>query len=152
VALSLKKQIEKYLNSRISKAMDEVSELIPAQIRKRTQLGKDLKGGKIKPIENSTKAYRKRYSKNLDSNTTPNRSNLTATGQLLNSIESKAKGLVYEITLKDKRSKDLSGSTSKASNTEIKDFQEKQGRFFWGLTDFEKVFIVRELIKRLKNK
>jgi hypothetical protein len=132
--------------------MAEVAELIPAQIRKRTQLGKDLKGGKIKPIEDSTKDYRKRYSKNLDSNTTPNRSNLTATGQMLNSIESKAKGLVYEITLKSKRTKDLSGSTSKVTNAEIKDFQEKQGRFFWGLTDFEKVFIVRELIKRLKKK
>jgi hypothetical protein len=152
VALSLKKQIERFLNNRIKSAMNEVAELIPAQIRKRTQLGKDLRGGKIAGIKDTTKATRKRYSKNLDSNTTPNRSNLTATGQLLNSIECKPKGLAFEISLDDKRSKELSGSSSKVGNNKVRKEQEKQGRFFFGLIEFERLFVVRELLKRLKKK
>jgi len=152
VASSLKTQIKRVVTNKISKAIAEVAKLVPEQIRRRTQLGKDLKGGKIKDTTPETKAYRKRYAKNLDSNTTTNRSNLPATGQLLNSIEASSNGLVIEITLKDKRTKTLSGGSAQATNTEIKDFQEGQGRYFFGLIDFEKKFIVRELVKRLKKK
>lgn len=150
MALSLKKQIENIINSKLDKTLSEVSKLIPIQIKKRTQLGKDLNNSKIKDIEDSTKAYRKRYKSNLSSNTTPNKSNLTATGQLLNSIQCEVKDRQFEISLKDQRKNDLSGKKSKVKNSEIRKFQEDQGRPFFGLLDFEKLFIIREIIKRLK--
>ena len=150
MALSLKKQIENIINSKLDKTLSEVSKLIPIQIKKRTQLGKDLNNSKIKDIEDSTKAYRKRYKSNLSSNTTPNKSNLTATGQLLDSIQCEVKDRQFEISLKDQRKNDLSGKKSKVKNSEIRKFQEDQGRPFFGLLDFEKLFIIREIIKRLK--
>lgn len=150
MALSLKKQIENIINAKLDRALNEVSKLIPPQIKKRTQLGKDLSGSKLKDLKPSTKAYRKRYKANLDSNTTPTKSNLTATGQLLNAIECEVKGRQFELSLKDQRKNDLSGSKSKVKNSEIRKFQEDQGRPFFGLLEFEKLFIIREIIKRLK--
>jgi hypothetical protein len=149
---SLKTQIKRFTDAQIEFAVKEVVKLVPEQIRIRTQLGKDLKGGKIKRLAASTVAYRRRYSDNLDSNTSPGRSNLTATGQLLRAIEAKADKNKIVISLKNKRSRDLSGASSKVSNSEVKDFQEDKGRFFFGLAEFEKNFILREILKVLKRK
>lgn len=124
---------------------------IPDQIKKRTQLGKGVSdnGGalqKLKPLESELyKKARQRNKANLDKNTKPNRSNLTATGQMLNSITGVRSGTKFTFSLKDSRKNDLSGNPSRVTNTDVMGFQEKQGRPFFYLAKPEITLFTRKI-------
>jgi hypothetical protein len=148
----MQKKIENAIFQAQKKAARELVQIIIDVVRTRTRLLKELASGKqIGKNEPSTIAYRERYSKNLDSDTSPSTSNATGTGQLLNSMKGKASGTKITIDLKSGRRKELSGSKSKITNTEVnKYYEEKKGQWF-ALQEKEKeeaIAYAAEIIKQ----
>jgi hypothetical protein len=134
------------------RAARELVQVLIDAIRTRTRLMKELANGSpIPKLEASTVKQRERYSRNLDSDTQPATSNATATGQLLNSMKGKAVGTKVTIDLKTGRRKELSGSKSKLTNTEVnKYYEEKKGEWF-GLQPIEReeaIAYAAEIIKQ----
>ena len=126
------------------------------RIKKRTRLGYGVKDGerggprvKLKGLSNSYKKQRKKY---LDINkkyTTANKSNLTKTGQLLDSLIGKVSNKKIIIKLKENRD-------DGEKNKDIVDWQSSKGRDFFELTDKEikglRSQLKKDLIKLLKKK
>jgi hypothetical protein len=98
---------------------------VVAQITKRTRLGKGVaqEGGEYEPIsglEGSTIKTRKRYQKNLSEFTRPKKSNLTATGQMLEAITYRIQQGGFLFFFKSgRRNRELSGGPGKTSNAEV---------------------------------
>lgn len=155
--MSIEKQIEQIITKRVNnfvekglddKLLNKVGSNTVKQIVKRTRLGKGVKkpgGGaafKLLPLRNSTIDYRDNYSVNLSQFTRPNRSNLTATGQLLDSIThkiiSKKNNLkIIQIYFKENRTFELNNNKPRISHKKINENVEKQGRPFFYLAGFE---------------
>lgn len=111
--------------------LSSLAEKIANQIRKRTRLGFGVKerGGKqekLAPLADSTKKGRQYAKKKgeLNSQTTPNRSNLTRTGELLDSIVGTFKDGVIKIWFNEKR------ASGKISNPEVASVVSKARPFF----------------------
>lgn len=121
---------------------DFLLEEIPKIIRVRTRLGKGL-DGKLKPL---SKAYieRRRKIEDLSPSTKANKSNLTLTGEMLDSIKAIRNG--YRVT--------VSFSNSDADKKAF--YAREGGRPFFGLLQTEKnglqrkiSAIIRETIRQL---
>lgn len=154
----LVKKITKELEQTVkSKAFyDEIGEEVSTQIRKRTRLGYGIGGAesqvKLKPTAPSTKKskeYKKKKGK-LSDQTTPKKSNLTDTGQLLDSIQHKASLQKVVIDFKNLRKDSEIGNKELASHVQV-------DRPFFGLTNPEKNRLrrliekkIQEMVKRLK--
>jgi len=146
----LKGKLEKAISTQISL---EYTNVLKERIKKRTRLGigVDPKTGnseRLKPIQDRYKKVRKK-SPRLSSQTTASRSNLTATGQMINSLTSvKIKlqdGIKFVFTVGDKRGIGLDGKPSKIGNKKLVDYQEKQGRKWLGFTKPQINQISREI-------
>jgi len=129
-----------------TKQFEQVGKDIANGIRVRTRLGKGDDNKKLKELKASTKKKRKRYKKNLSEFTKPNKSNLTATGQMLDSIKSKTDGSKIIIDFRKKRTTELDGTPSELTNTEVAIFSEQLGRLFFGLTPLQR----KEFARRVK--
>ena len=153
--MSIQQQIDSILsrklrervdNSLDDKTLNKIGLETKRQIIKRTRLGKGVKyrGGptfKLADLQDSTIDTRERYESNLSPFTRPQRSNLTATGQMLDSIDYKilksSNIKTVEIFFKDNRKFELSGSRSKIQNKDIAKIVAKNGRPFFNLSGFE---------------
>lgn len=122
----------------IKKAAEELAQIIPEIIRLRTRQEGQGTSGNLKGLSPLTKAMREFYSDNLHPDTTPIKSNLTATGQLLDSITGKRESDKVKISLKGKRKKELSGARSKLTNDEVGKYVRENGREFLKLSVDEK--------------
>lgn len=129
-----------------SKKFEQVAKYVDNAIRVRTRLGKGDDNKKFKELKASTKKKRKRYEKNLSEFTRPDKSNLTATGQMLDSIKSKTDGSKIIMGFKEKRTNELDGTPSKLTNSDVAIFSEQLGRLFFGLTPLQR----KEFTRRLK--
>ena len=112
---------------------------------KRTRLGYGVKSSgaqryKLPPLSNPYIELRRRYK--LDSNTSAKKSNLTRSGQLLNSM-----GITGFTPNGVKVGPKGGRSDSSASNADIAAYQIKQGRTFNNLSDAE----YRQLIRFVEN-
>jgi len=110
-------------------------------IVKRTRMGKDIDGQKFPALAESTIKLRKRYK--LHSSTSPGKANNTMTGQLLKSlgVVKADKGEIWIGVIKsDRKHPTLKKRTKKkstkapATNDEVMEYLEEQGRNFNGLT------------------
>jgi len=120
---------------------------------KETRQGKSRwytnKAGKRIKVEKSktNKDYVKKPK--LASTTTPAKSNLTATGQLLKSlttVKMKFKGgVAYMIRVGDKRGRGLFNAPSTIGNKQLVKYLEDMGRYFLGFTKSQKNQITREI-------
>jgi len=121
----------------------------------RTKTGKGVtKSGNrynLPGLTSNYKEQRRRYKRNLDSTTSPGKSNLTATGQLLKSMFTRSKFGQIIIGIKDSRSKTLSGGLNRTTNSEVLKHQEDQDRRFFDLTKTEKREIQRRVAKQIKD-
>lgn len=152
-------RINKSVSKGIDKSLDSLEKSLPRQIKKRAQLGqggnfnKDRLGGsgkKFKELKESTIKQRNIYKKKLSSNTTPGRSNQTATGKMLNSLKARKRpGQKIEIDTSDKKRAGLTGKGKKISNIEVRELNEKKGRTFLGLLDFEVIKAQRTVRKEV---
>lgn len=156
---TINEQVEKSLRDKIRKAAektfsDQYVETLKDRIVKRTKLGQgvDPRTGnttRLKPLSTEYKGTRRNNRSRLSGTTQPARSNLTATGQLLDSLrvikKSIVNGIKYTITIDNKRGRNLDGSNSTVGNRDIARFQRKQGRNFFGFTKPQINQIVREV-------
>lgn len=99
-------------------------------IKKRTRTGKavgKMNGptGKFVKIKEKTVDYRKKYEKNLSEFTTPGRTNITATGQMLDSLRSESKTDSIVIYFEDKRTTELDGRPSKITNSKLAKYTQE---------------------------
>ena len=124
------------------------------QIKTRTRLGYGVDGGdrggkrySLKTVKRTEKyeRYRQRSKKLNRTVTTPKRHNLSFTGQLLNALYGKAQGSKMYVYLRPERD-------GKAQNDEIAKYQEKQGRYFFELTDKEVNGLRKDIKQDLLNK
>jgi len=145
------------------------------QIKRRTQLGKGVSdSGKNQKLKGLSESYKKQRrgelafftnsngkvvpitsnvrKPKLDKNTTPNRSNLTATGQLLNALRGiyKRRNIIIDFD-KERRGPGLTGQRGKATNSDIVGYQEKQGRPFFDLSRSELNGLRRKIANRIRK-
>ena len=161
-------------------SMKKLGKDMITQIRKRTRLGSGVnittgKKEKLTKLSSSYKEVRKgnmyffrkkgvssaipvktkgkgKRNKNLSMLTTPSKSNLTATGQLLDSMKSRSFNSKIIISFNETRFKELSGKKSKLSNSEVARHVRNNGRNFLNLANFELSKFSRELrIKILRS-
>ena len=133
-------------------SMRKIADEAADRIRVRTRLGFGVKNGvrggkrvKLKRLTSEQyKKFRKRF-RGLSGQTTPKRSNLTLTGELLDSIISRFRGNKAMLEFKNPE-----------RNNTIVEGQADMGRHFFELTDKEvkglQNQIKRDLIKQLRKK
>lgn len=138
------KELEKPENTKLF--ADDVAD----DIRKRTRLGFGVPENKaskqkLKPLRPLTIKQRLELKKagELDQRTTPKRSNLTRTGQLLDSIQGTKKKGEIVVEIKEGR------KGERVKNSEIVENQEKQGRPFFYITDIEFKKLTRDIKKSI---
>ena len=139
------------------KAAKALAETIPEVIKIRTQQeGEGADGNKLKPLSKSYIEQRKgnlrfytdkngkkhsyipKDKPNLSSDTSPETSNLTATGQLIDSIKGKNIGNKVIIEPgKSKRKGELYGQKSKLTNKQVNKYVDENGREFLKLSKAE---------------
>tara|TARA_R110000764_G_scaffold66038_1_gene137867 strand:+ start:513 stop:1106 length:594 start_codon:yes stop_codon:yes gene_type:complete len=111
--------------------------------------GKKIRVGKNKNNSDYVKKPR------LADTTTPARSNLTATGQLLKSltvVKIKLKsGIAYIIKVGDKRGRGLFDAPSTIGNKKLVEYLAAQGRTFLGFTKSQKNQISREIRQMIRK-
>ena len=133
----------------------ELAQVIVDFIRLRTQEEGQGTKGKLDELDEKYIEQR-RKSKRLSSKTTPEKSNATATGQMIDALKGSSTGSTAKVVIKDSgRRKELNGGKSGLTNNEVRQFFEDNGREFLKLSPEEKndmVDIATKLIKeRLKD-
>ena len=149
-------RLKKIQDRRLSaRNMKEFGERAVDQIKSRSRRGFGLtpdgsRQTRFKNLAKSTKDYRKRYSKNLDSNTSPNKSNITATGQMLDALKVSSRNSEFSIGFRSgRRKRELSGGPGRISNEEVAFWVEENGRKFLGLTRQEKNTLIKKVINEI---
>lgn len=121
----------------IKEAADQMAATIKDFILIRTRFDNSGLNGPLASLDEKTISARRRSSR-LSSDTTPETSNLTGTGQMLDALTSKRNGSKITVEVKNtKRRKELAGK-SRLTNKEVQRFVEKAGREFLGLTAKER--------------
>lgn len=103
---TLEKEVSKNINPKV---FDFILTEVPETIRKRTLLGKGVPSEgaantSLKSLSKSYKKFRSKY-KQLSNKTTPNKSNLTLTGKMLDDISAVRNGFTFTFSFKDELSK-----------------------------------------------
>lgn len=154
------KKIQNAIFQAQKKAARELIQIIIDTIRTRTRLLKELaNGSKIPALESEAyKKLRAKYANRLDADTSPNESNATATGQMLNSMKGKANGTKITIGLKSGRRKELDKRKPSQTNTQINSHYEKGKGEWFALQQSEKqeaidyaTEIIKEEIKKVSK-
>jgi len=118
-------------------------------IRRRTRqgYGVDSAGNrtKLKALTDEYVETRRRYSDDLSEFTTPKKSNLTATGQMLDAMRGVASRGRIEVEIAGSRKPGLGGQRSKISNSTLARYVQEMGRQFFGLTKPERTGLVRQV-------
>lgn len=122
------------------KALKELALIMPDVLKLRIQQeGEGLKG-KLPPLTSDAYIKLRKKSKRLSPDTSPTKSNLTATGQMLEAIKTKITGDKLTIFINNnKRKADLSGRKSDLTNNELrKIIEDEVGTKFFDLTKEER--------------
>ncbi len=137
------------INPLTASACKELAIKVADRVKKRTRLGYGVSdsGERIK-LDSLSPRYietREDYSENLSAATRARRSNLTATGQMLDAIEGKGAPSKVIIEIAGRRTGELTGGRSRATNAEVARYVQEQGRTFFALTTSEKKAFAREV-------
>lgn len=148
----IKKRIAVQAKIALSKIAKEVAVDIATTVRNRTQLEAQGTDGPLSSLEPSTVKQRTRYNENLSEYTEPRKSNATATGQLIDSIQGRSAGtrIIVEPN-KSRRKGELSGSRSKLNNRDVLKWYELKGREFLKLSEEEKKDLKEFISERLSE-
>lgn len=151
----IKKFKEKYgrqIKIALNVATQKAAEKTLNDVIKRTKSGVGTNGN-LKSLSPSYIEFRKRWSSFLASDTSPGKSNLTATGQLLEALyyrvvgnrffikvnsKQRDEGLGGEELVKTQVSKKKYEMKSKLTNEQVREYVEDAGREFLKLSDEEK--------------
>jgi len=151
----IKKFKEKYgveIKKALKLATEQAAKSTMEKVIKRTKAGIGTEGD-LKELSTSYIEFRKRWSSFLAKDTSPSKSNLTATGQLLEALyyrvvgtrffikvnsKNRDEGLGGEELVKVQVTKKKSEYKSKLTNDQVRQFTEDAGREFLKLSDEEK--------------
>lgn len=131
--------------------LDPIAVIAADLIRKRTRLGYSVarEGADRQKLAGLSEKYIEfRKKSRLSQFTTPRRSNLTFSGQLLDSIKGRSTPRGIVVYLENQRS---DPGKKKVTNAQIKDYQEKQGRPFFYLSRTEIINIERVYRQKVFN-
>lgn len=139
---------QKVANSLEQGFSDKYANDLKDRIKKRTRLGTGVNGKPFNALKSAPYKQQRRRSR-LSAKTTPAKSNVTATGQLVDSltvVKAKLTGAVsYVFKIGDNRGRDLGGKSSKIGNKQLNKYVEGQGRKWLGLTKAQLNEIQREI-------
>lgn len=139
----IKKQVESTLGD--NKDFDFLLAEIPAIIERRTRLGKGVSEGgdlsKLKPLSEKYVKFRKGKVSEL---TSPKKSNLTFTGQMLSAIKGIRNGSLFTFFFSGKRDDGL-------NNSDIARYNKEKGRPFFDLSTSERNGLQRKISKIIKE-
>jgi hypothetical protein len=130
------------------KLMEEIAIDVKSRIVKRSKGGKGVGfGGGLESFDELPPLYveyRKKWEDNLAEFAAPERSNISATGSMLNSIRHQVSGFVVKLFFEDTPRKTLTGKPEKTTNKEVaKALEEKYldgkkgGRRFFHLSKID---------------
>lgn len=157
----IKARLQVKLRAAQRKAAQELAKAIPEVIKIRTRLEEQDRNNKnLKPLSQSYKdfragkvafftkgsgpdrrvvPYKPSSAPDLHPDTSPETSNLTATGQMLDAIAGKSSGTKVTVEVKNnRRRRELNGSRSKLTNKEVQRYVEADGREFLELSQVER--------------
>jgi len=135
----LRKLVDDGSNDRIMKAVGEEAVRL---VQQQAKLGNDYKGGKFKKLSPEYVEKRRRYSNDLHQRTRPRRSNVTATGQMLDSLKvSSIRARSVELECSGSRRKSPFGGAR--TNAEVGYWVEKNGRHWLGMDEKTRKKLVR---------
>lgn len=138
---NIERKIKKTLSDK--KLLNNIGEFLVEDIQNTTRKGRVVESEKFKgnpKLKPSTKKWRKKYSQvnPTDGAFSPNKSNLTFTGELIRSITHKISGSKLTVFAKGKHSKytGLKGNKigKKVENSKILEYQAELGRQIMALT------------------
>ena len=162
-------QLQKILNARIlnvkkkslpNKTLRLLAKTAEDQIKKRVRLGKGVSkdGGKVfplKPLSDNYIDYRDDHSHRLGRYARLAKSNLNATGQLINSITGsffkKNKTNVIFVDFKENRKRELDGGRARITHKKLAKYVQEDRPFFF-LAKFELNKLRSIIIKAFKDK
>ena len=135
------------------KAARELVQILIDVIRTRTRLMKELASGAAIPRLTSKQyiAKREKFASGLDADTSPNTSNATATGQMLNAMKGKVTGTKITIDLKSGRRKELDKRKPTLTNSQVNKYYEEGKGVWFDLQESEKneaIDYATEIIKQ----
>jgi hypothetical protein len=120
-------------------------------IKIRTQQEGEGTDGTLDRLSEKYIKHRTKYESRLSPDTDPGRSNLTATGQMLNALRGRAGGGKVTIDIKPTtRRKELGGKKSGLNNNQVRQYVEDAGREFLKLSPDEKKDVI-DLATQLIN-
>ena len=142
---ALKKKVEEALGD--NPEMDFILDELPAIIRIRTRLGKGVdEGGSITKLDKLSDAYVKvRAKSKLHKDTKTKKSNLTFTGQMLDSIKGERRGMLFIFGFKGNR------ADGKITNDKLAQYNREKGRPFFKLSKSEESGLRRKITKIIKE-
>jgi hypothetical protein len=134
--------------------LDFLIDEVPKIIMRRTRLGKGVSEGgeldSLKPLSAEYIKFRKKHASELSQLTSVKKSNLTASGQLLSSIQGNRQGSKFVFTFKDARTKTVFGGSS-LTNGKVAEYVRKGGRRFFDLSKSERAGLQRRAGAILKR-
>lgn len=139
-------KIKRATEQGIRKAARSLAKSLPEMIRQRTRSGRGLLG----TLAGLSSGYveKRKKSKRLSKETSPTKSNLTATGQMLNALKGIASGSIVTVFVADKaRTRELGGGDSTKTNKEVARYADETGRPFLGITPQEEANARKEATK-----
>lgn len=143
---SLRKKYSGRLKIIQRKVAKQVAQAIVDVVALRTRQEGEGSNGRLKKLEKSTVDNRERYSSNLHPDTSPSQSNLTATGQLLDSLQFKiVDGKIVVTVNKKKRKQTLSGGKDKSTNDQVRKYLEDLSK------DFEFLKLSKEEVQEVTD-
>lgn len=120
-------------------------------IKLRTREEGDGTNGSLKSLSVKYIEQRTKKSNRLHPDTSPEKSNLTATGQMLDALRGRAGGGKVTIDIKPtSRKKELNGKKSGLNNNQVRQYVEDAGREFLKLSPQEKQEVI-DLATQLIN-
>lgn len=143
-----KAKLERAIKQGQIRAARELAKSIPDLIRERVRAGLGL-SGPLKALSDNYVKFRRRVARRLAATTSPNQSNLTATGQMLAGIIGEATGSIIRIFIRGNRKREINGQGGKTNN-EIRKYVEKDRPFF-ELTNAERQVIAKSAAETIKQ-
>lgn len=160
---TIDEQIKKAVKGKVTNAISrgfnlEYADELKERIKERTRRGSGVDPKteatlRLPKLSDNYKKVRKK-ARNLSGETRYNKSNLTATGQLLNSltvVKVKTRGAVnFVFRLGDRRGRNLNGSSSKIGNKKLNEYVSKK-RNWLGFTKPQKNKIIDDIRQMLRK-
>lgn len=126
----LNRQLQVKIRAATRKAAKEIIQVVIDVIKIKARFEGEGKSGSFDELKDTTVKYRQRYAKNLHPDTEASKSNITATGQMLDALTGKSSGSKVTVFIKNnKRKKELSGARSTLTNEQVRSHVEKVREF-----------------------